>query len=123
MSTDIREVVVVNESYNPNRVGDVSLFKNIADAERYFEAVDVKNGEYSAFLLDGRGLKLLVVDDRVRVEPEMSTSIYHDRIRSILEAAGSAVLAARKGRGQFEDGLNPSVLSTVELIQLIGFAL
>jgi hypothetical protein len=119
--SDLQQVVVVNESPKPDEAGDVFLFKTIADAERYLEPIDVRNGEYFAYLLDGRELKLFVAGNTVRIEPEPAGKDHRDRIRFLLESAGAAVLVAQKHRGLIESEPSLSSMSVAELIELIGF--
>jgi hypothetical protein len=121
MSIDLQRVVVVNESRAPDRAGDVSLFKTVANAERYLEPIDVQNGEYYAYLLDGRELKLFAADGKVRIEPEPTGKDHRDRIRFLLESTGEAVLAARKRRGPIESERSPSSMSVAELVEIIEF--
>jgi hypothetical protein len=121
MSIDLQGVVVVNENRNPDQAGDVTVFETVADAERDFEPADVQDGEFYAYLLDGRALKLFVADGEVRIEPEPTGRDHRDRIRFLLESAAEVVLAARKRRGLIESEPSPSSMSVAELIELIGF--
>jgi hypothetical protein len=129
MTIDLDRVVIVNESGDPDRAGNVIQFKSIADAESYLEPIDVENGAYFAYLLNGRELKLLVLPkrklfveiDKVRIDPALPSQDHADWVRSLLEGAGAAVLAARKRRGVFERQRKPSAMSIVELTELIGF--
>ena len=129
MTIDLGRVVIVNENSNPDRAGDVTLFENIADAESWLEPIDVQNGGYFAYLLDGRQLKLCVVKGRgifsaekVRIDPELPAQEHSHHVRYLLEAAGTAVLAARTRREGIEPELKPSSMSMVELVELIGFS-
>jgi hypothetical protein len=121
MSFDLERVVVVHESPNPDWSGDVTLFKTVADAERNLEPIDVRNGEYFAYLLDGRELKLFVAGNKVRIEPEPAGKDHRDRIRFLLESYAKAVVAAQKHRGLIESEPSLSSMSVAELIELIGF--
>jgi hypothetical protein len=128
MAIDLDQVVLVNDSRDPNVAGNVQLFKTIVDAERYLEPNDVQNSEYFAYFLDGRELNLLVVPQRrwfgeidtVRIEPA-AVAHHVDRVRSLLEGAAAAVHAARKRLHGIEPERKPSDMSIVELTELIGF--
>ena len=128
MTIDLAEVVIINESRDPGKAGDVTLFRDIRHAEGYLEAVDVLNEEYSAYLLDGSDLKLTVPrralfaqTDEVRIEAVPGAPKHADRIRLLLEDAAAAVQAAQKHRKGREPKLKPAEMSIAELVDLIGF--
>lgn len=123
MPIDLQHVVVINESRNPDRAGDVTLFKAIPDAQRYLEPIDVRNAEFYAYFLDGRELELSVLDDEVRIAPAPGEKHYSGRVRMLLENTAGAVLAARaKRRGAVESRPELSAMSARELIEIIGLS-
>jgi hypothetical protein len=122
MAIDPAQVVVLNESANPDQAGDLTLFKTISDAERYVEPIDVENREYFAYLLDGRELNLLVINGRVCIELAPGPKADLDRIRSLLEGLGKAVLKAQKHRGSLKTEPDFSAMSNIELAKFIGFS-
>ena len=129
MTIDLVNVVVVNESSDPDKAGDVELFKNIAHAESYLEPIDVLNEEYFAYFLDGSELRLLVVPERklftkidcVRIEPVPAAQKNGDRVRLLLKHAAAAVQVAQKHRKGIEPKLKPAQMPIAELVELIGF--
>ena len=122
MIFDLSAAVLINESRNPHRAGDIAIFKTIADAEKYLEPIDVLNNEYAAFTLDGQILELDVIGDRVRIRHTRDHGDHCDQIRSLLEAYADAVLTAQKRRGLGATQLSPSKMSIDELVKLIGFS-
>ena len=96
MTTKLEEIVLINESSVPDLLGDVSLFRSIHDAERYLEPIDVQNGEYFAYLLDGHELVLLVEENRVKILCGDRSDSYMVRVRGLLEAAAKNVISARE---------------------------
>jgi hypothetical protein len=68
--------------------GDVLVFGCVADAEKYVEPVDVKNGEYSFFDSEGRQLSAEIVrsvlSEKVRLRATEDTPTHQAELRDTL---------------------------------------
>lgn len=113
--------VLVNESDDPDVPGDVSLFRSIADAEQWLEPVDVRNGEYFAYTLDGRELGLTIESGCVKIVSGDAGRDFRARVRNLLEAAARSAVAAAVHRGKREIAEGAAHLSLEQLIALIGY--
>jgi hypothetical protein len=73
------------------RDGDVDLYKTVADAASYMEAVDVRDGEYeAAFSLNGELLEIVLDEDRVSLVATGTNDLptLRDRLRALAERNG-----------------------------------
>lgn len=73
------------------RDGDVDLYKAVAQAESYMEAVDVRDGHYeAAFSLTGERLEIVLDEDRVGLIATGTTDLPHlrERLRTLAERNG-----------------------------------
>lgn len=59
--------IILNESNEITRSGDVSIFNSVSEAVAYLEPIDVKNGEYFAFDSQGSLLELTVLKEKSRL--------------------------------------------------------
>jgi len=104
--------IIVNESRDINRSGDIMFFRSEAAASRYLEAIDVENNEYVAFDAVGRLLNLRTIGSHVIIEEAESFPNHDKLLRALLieffERAGS-------NQGPFD------TLSLSELVE-IGLA-
>ena len=63
----------------------MSLFRCLSDAEGKLEAVDVRNGEFFGFTLNGRSLMLSAEGERVSIVPNNDVGVHSARVRNLLE--------------------------------------
>jgi len=111
---DLDAAVIILESSDPDTLGDLSLFHDVARAQDALEAIDVRNGEYFGFTLGGRPLRFTTDGQRVRIEVD-SSQANEVRVRSLLERHARLCF---KGKAVFEDF---SQYSLVGLVEVIGF--
>ena len=112
----LASAVLILSSSDPDTPGDLSLFRDIATAERGLEAIDVRNNEYFGFALDGRPLQFTAEGDLVRIEVASSSQSDEARVRSLLERYARFCF---KGKAMFEDF---SRYSLAQLVEVIGFS-
>lgn len=122
MDIDLQSVVIVNESSDPNLVGDVTIFRTKSEAAMYIEPIDVLNREYQVYSIDGQMLDLDILNGEVRIERSKINKNKSDRLRVILESAAETVLSARGriGRGKAKESVLS--LSIKELVELVGLS-
>ena len=76
--------IVLNESRELRRSGDVTFFSSVEDAAAYMEPVDVENNEYFAFDSTGLRLALKVAGDSVFIQPGESSPTHQGVLRGVL---------------------------------------
>jgi hypothetical protein len=74
--------------------GDLAVFDDVATAERYIEAIDVRNGEYDG-VFDATGHPLVLEVGVQRLARWLPLSLERVRIRPQLDDAVDAGLASR----------------------------
>lgn len=65
------KLYLLNESSDPAALGDVDIYRNLEDLVISTEAIDVRNGEYFAFVSDGRKIVLSADSDDAPVVAEL----------------------------------------------------
>jgi hypothetical protein len=110
-------VVLILESRNPVGPGDLNVFKSIAAAENYLEAIDVINGEHFGYTLAGKPLILTAHDGRVSITEKSNGVDNPTFARGLLEATARIVLSKR---GDIVAQL--SHYSVQDLVQIVGFS-
>ena len=78
---------LLNESNEPAAPGDVRIYRRLEGLTTFTEPIDVQNGEYFAFVSDGRRIALSAETDRGPVEVEIEDSPTHiEEVESLLRA-------------------------------------
>lgn len=77
--------ILILESNDSSRLGDLSLYRSMADAEKSLEATDVLNNEYFGYTLDGRALVLGVEGGNVSIAIDDKLPAHLDTVRKLLE--------------------------------------
>lgn len=127
----LADIVVLNETRDEARAGDVSVFRSAGEACAYLEHWWVENGEGFAFTAAGHRLTLGVdaSDSVIVVGRDDATPSGVEVVRDWLRAYAAAVLEARRAKarigkttlGGFEQsGQLPE--STEGLIAYVGFS-
>ena len=125
MTVNLDEAILINESKVEGVAGDVSLFKDARHAAESLEIVDVQNGEYFAYRLDGIRLRIEVHGGTIQFTEDLGSESM-DIVRGLLLQTAEHVRRARvlrtgesEAKGHSDD---LGQLSTVDLIQLVGFS-
>ncbi len=79
--------IIVNETSDPHRAGDVFVLNSVEEAVGYLEAIDVENNEYIAYDSEGRLLRLGTRDRYVTIEAADAVPEHQAQLRSILTQA------------------------------------
>jgi hypothetical protein len=66
--------------------GDILFFRSLSIAERYLEPIDVRNNEYIAYDSEGRSLRLIPCEHRVKIELAEEKSTDADKLKEALLA-------------------------------------
>jgi hypothetical protein len=97
MTRDLATAILINESKTEQLAGDVGLFKDARRAAEALEAIDVQNGEYFAYRLDGTRLRIAVESGTiVFIEESGLRSI--DVVRDLLTQTAKHTISARSAR-------------------------
>ncbi len=68
---------LLNESNDPSVPGDLEIYRRLEDLVIATEAIDVRNGEYFAFVSDGRKIVLSADNDKSPVVAELEDHPTH----------------------------------------------
>ena len=68
---------LLNESNEPAVPGDLGIFRRLKALTTYTEPIDVRNGEFFAFISDGRRITLSAETDLSPVEAEVEETPTH----------------------------------------------
>lgn len=122
MRKDNQRPIIILESRNPDTLGDLSLFRDIADAERSLEAIDVKGGEFFGYTFDGSRLALSASGQVVKIELANDTKNYSKIVRKLLEGQARLIFEATTKREKKPVHQDIASLSDDELVTLIGYS-
>lgn len=76
---------LLNESSDPFVPGDLEIYRRLEDSVISTEAIDVRNGEYFAFVSDGRKIMLSADSDDAPVVAEIEKRPTHrEEVESLL---------------------------------------
>lgn len=76
---------LLNESNDPAEPGDLEIYRQLEDLVISTEAIDVRNGEYFAFVSDGRKIVLSADSDDAPVVAEIEKRPTHrEEVESLL---------------------------------------
>lgn len=125
MTENLDKAILINESKSELIAGDINLFKNAHRASEALEVIDVQNGEYFAYRLDGKKLKIEIHNGDIwfTEEPDPASM---EIVRDLLVQTAEHVLRARAGRTNKVEAQGRHIdlgqLSTPDLVKLIGFS-
>lgn len=105
------EAIVVNENVNPREPGDVSVFRSAQRAAEYMEAIDVEDGVYAGWTIEGAPLRLSTRGEEVVISVDVSAERDPEQVRRLLTYASSHLPNAKP----IED------VSLDELIEAAGY--
>ena len=117
MNNNLENAVLILESKSEEGGGDVSLYRDVTQAERALEARDVRNNEFFGFTLGGRKLELKAAGEQVLISEGADKTDYTHIVRLHLERTvahvpgNSAMTTERFAKYPLD-----------ELVKIIGFA-
>lgn len=78
------EAVILNENIDPGEPGDVSVFRSAQRAAEYLEAIDVEDGVYAGWTLDGAPLQLSTRGEQVIISVDETAERDPEQVRRLL---------------------------------------